>query len=701
MKWTISSFKHKLTSLASLVLIFCLLAIAAPAYALDPDTDLSAADASFLGEDAFDRPGWSVAPAGDVNGDGYDDILIGASGDDDGGNSAGQTYLILGKTTGWAMDTDLSAADASFWGEDTYDYSGWSVAPAGDVNGDGYDDILIGAYQDDDGGSDAGQTYLILGTVPPAPEMSIEGNAVEIADGDGSPSAGDHTDFGSANITTGTVVRTFTIKNTGSGGLTLSGDPKVAIGGTHAGDFTVTTQPATPVAATTGQTTFQVTFDPSSTGNRTATLSIANNDSDENPYDFSIQGTGTGTAVLTVSGITADNREYDFTTTATLDTSGAALVGVADGDSVDLGVSSATGAFADATLGTGKTVTVSNLTISGVNAANYSLTQPTTTADITARAITVTAVTDTKAYDGTTASSGTPTLTSGSLVGDVAGSWTQTFDTKEIATSKTLTPAGTVNDGNSGNNYDVTFATVDTGTITQKALTVSGITASNKVYDGTTTVTLDTSGAALVGVADGDSVDLDVSSAAGVFADANAGTGKTVTVSNLTISGVNAANYSLTQPTTTADITASGGGGGGGFITPAPPTMTPETLEQLSADDAAEAVEELAVEEAADIIEEVATETAAAIIEEVATETAAAIIEEMATETAVAIMEELPTGTLTEIIPEMSEEALIDTLPGLSPDTLYSVGPEILFDSLPNAPTEQLACPHKGYHFLC
>ena len=128
------------------------------------DTDLSASDASFLGEDQEDRSGLSVSGAGDVNGDGYDDVLIGAYLDDDGGSAAGQTYLILGKATGWTMDTDLSASDASFWGEDADDNSGRSVSGAGDVNGDGYDDILIGAWGDEDGGGNyAGQTYLILG----------------------------------------------------------------------------------------------------------------------------------------------------------------------------------------------------------------------------------------------------------------------------------------------------------------------------------------------------------------------------------------------------------------------------------------------------------------------------------------------------------------------------------------------------------
>jgi hypothetical protein len=127
------------------------------------DTGLSTASASFWGEDPMDYSGRAVAGAGDVNGDGYDDIIIGAYGDGDGGAQAGQTYLIFGKATGWAMDTDLSTASASFWGEDLGDNAGYCVAGAGDVNGDGYDDILIGAYQDDDGGLGAGQAYLILG----------------------------------------------------------------------------------------------------------------------------------------------------------------------------------------------------------------------------------------------------------------------------------------------------------------------------------------------------------------------------------------------------------------------------------------------------------------------------------------------------------------------------------------------------------
>jgi hypothetical protein len=123
------------------------------------DNDLStAADASFIGESNGDLSSYSVAGAGDVNNDTYDDILIGAFGWD-----AGESYLILGKALDWSTDVSLSNVDASFIGESSGDYSGYSVAGAGDINNDTYDDILIGAKNNDEGGgSNPGQTYLFL-----------------------------------------------------------------------------------------------------------------------------------------------------------------------------------------------------------------------------------------------------------------------------------------------------------------------------------------------------------------------------------------------------------------------------------------------------------------------------------------------------------------------------------------------------------
>ncbi len=144
---------------------------------------------------------------------------------------------------------------------------------------------------------------------PAAPEMVVTGNSTLIADGDATPATTDHTDFGSALAAGATVARTFTITNIGDADLNFGGMPKVAVGGTHAADFTVTLDPSTPVADSGGSTTFQVTFDPSAVGLRTATLSIANDDEDENPYNFAIQGTGLNSTPTDITLSTASIAE--------------------------------------------------------------------------------------------------------------------------------------------------------------------------------------------------------------------------------------------------------------------------------------------------------------------------------------------------------------------------------------------------------
>jgi len=132
------------------------------------------------------------------------------------------------------------------------------------------------------------------------PEIGLTGNATEISNGAETTSADNHTHFGDSPVVGGTVVRTFTIANTGKQDLTLSGSPLVSVSGSS--DFTVTTQPASStVAALTGTTTFQVTFNPSTRGTRSATVSIVNNDEDEAPFTFAISGVGTSPEI-TVTG---------------------------------------------------------------------------------------------------------------------------------------------------------------------------------------------------------------------------------------------------------------------------------------------------------------------------------------------------------------------------------------------------------------
>jgi len=149
----------------------------------------------------------------------------------------------------------------------------------------------------------------------PFPEINVKGNNVSIADGDITPSTSDHTDFGTQSVVAGAVVRTFTIENTGAGILNLTGSPnKVVISGTNATDFTVNVQPSSTVAATNGITIFQVTFMPSAGRLRRATVSTANDDADENLYNFDIQGIGCGGALLSiVNNITSGTSLYGAT----------------------------------------------------------------------------------------------------------------------------------------------------------------------------------------------------------------------------------------------------------------------------------------------------------------------------------------------------------------------------------------------------
>ena len=143
---------------------------------------------------------------------------------------------------------------------------------------------------------------------PVGPEMDVQGNEIAISDGDFSPTEGDGTDFGEAGVSSGTAVHIFSVENTGPMDLNLTGTPKVKITGVNAGDFSVTSQPTSTIPSG-GSSTFEITFDPSAEGVRMATITIPNNDSDEDPYDFAVQGVGVDN---TFADVLLDHWAYDW-----------------------------------------------------------------------------------------------------------------------------------------------------------------------------------------------------------------------------------------------------------------------------------------------------------------------------------------------------------------------------------------------------
>ena len=129
------------------------------------DLALASADAQYVGEDAGDNAS-TVSDAGDVDGDGLGDLLVGAVGGINAGEVAGAAYLVLGSAS--PGSGSLSAADAKYYGEATSDYAGYALSSAGDVNGDGLADVVVGAYSNNAGGTYAGAVYLILGIESPS-----------------------------------------------------------------------------------------------------------------------------------------------------------------------------------------------------------------------------------------------------------------------------------------------------------------------------------------------------------------------------------------------------------------------------------------------------------------------------------------------------------------------------------------------------
>ena len=417
-------------------------------------------------------------------------------------------------------------------------------------------EVTIGAKNIATGGSVASiaaVTYTGAAHTPTPAVTNSSKNAAGTSttltkDTDYTLSYSNNTNAGTATVTvtgkgnyTGTLTKTFTINKKA---LTAT---STAANKTYNGNTTATVTLGTVSGIVSGDTvtaTAAGTFADKNVGTgKTVTIKYTLSGADAANYSMANK---TVTANITKKALTATstaaNKTYNGNTTATI-TLGT-VSGIVSGDTV---TATAAGNFADKNVGTDKTVTI-KYTLSGTDAANYSMADKTITANITKKALTAASTAANKTYNGNP----TATITLGTVTGLVTGD------------TVTITPAGTFADKNVGNAKNVTITYTLTGTdagnysmanktvtanITQKALTANS-TVANKVFNGSAAATV-TKGT-LSGAVSGDDIDF---TAAGTFADKNVGTGKTVTI-KYTLSGTDAANYSMADKTVTANITA-------------------------------------------------------------------------------------------------------------------------------------------------
>ena len=151
---------------------------------------------TFLGDAANDFFGFSVSGAGDVNGDGFADLIVGAYGDDDNGSYSGSARVFSG-ADGSVLQTIL--------GDSRFDRLGTSVSGAGDVNGDGFADVIVGAFEDDDNGLNSGSARVILTTPIDNQMRTFDGRTADDRFGYSVAGAGDVNGDGIDDLVVGAI----------------------------------------------------------------------------------------------------------------------------------------------------------------------------------------------------------------------------------------------------------------------------------------------------------------------------------------------------------------------------------------------------------------------------------------------------------------------------------------------------------------
>jgi hypothetical protein len=406
--------------------------------------------------------------------------------------------------------------------------------------------------------------------------------------------------FGGDTLSGGSYA--YTNANAGTGNKTVTVGGVTVSDGNGGGNYDVsyvanTTSTINPASITVDAANVTKTYDGTLTANGTANLvsgTLYHNASNGNAQDtlsggafaFTDPNAGSGNKTVTASGVVANDgngggnyvvtyannttstinpaqlifiatiadKAYDGTTAAAL--SGYTLTGLVGNETLD---ASGTAAFTDKNVGTGKAVNISGIALAdGMNgglASNYYVSSTaTTTGAIRPKVLTVNADVSDKVYDGTT----NATLSGFQLTGFVGNETVSgvlgggaSFADKNVGTNKAVTITGVnlLNGTNGGlaDNYTVSTAANSTASITPATLHVAGVVALDKVYDGTTIANLNATGAVVAGVYGSDEVQ--ISSITGTYLTKGVGTSKPIGAGVVILSGADAGNYTLVQPT--------------------------------------------------------------------------------------------------------------------------------------------------------
>ncbi|MEO5715386.1 MAG: YDG domain-containing protein [Luteolibacter sp.] len=350
------------------------------------------------------------------------------------------------------------------------------------------------------------------------------------------------TTYGTASTT-----RTFTTSGTVlSGDLTVSAPTGFEVS-TSAGSGYATSLTLTATSGTVATTTIYVRLAATAAaGSYTGNVSISGGGAAT--VDVATTSSTVAQKAITITGLTGVDKPYDGNTSATF-TGTPAYAGLENSETFTVS-GTPVAAFATAGAGNGKTITVSGYT---APSANYTLAATSLTANIATIPLAITGVSGvSRAYTGLTSATLSGTATYVGLVNSesfsVTGTPTANFATVTVGTAKPITVTGYTAPSA---NYTVSQPTGLSADITTKALTITGVSVSARPYNGLTTATL-TGTASYSGLVNGETFTVTGTPSA-TFASANVGTAVSITVTGY---AAPSSNYSVTQPTLSANITA-------------------------------------------------------------------------------------------------------------------------------------------------